>query len=129
MHVIAGLAINPPLYIRSVVRERDLEHYINLTKAKTKPTLDEGNDEIEDLRVDEEKEDVGELEEVAGEERGGERLDESRGDPWRRLVAFQHLQFDAYCINGKIHGKIMFRVVLKNFIFKRKCFISSYPRS
>ena len=51
-----------------------------------KPTLDECNDEVEYLRVDEEEEDVGELEEVAGEEDDGERLEQRRGDPRRRLL-------------------------------------------
>ena len=52
----------------------------------TKPTLDECNDEVEYLRVDEEEEDVGELEEVAGEEGDGEGLEQRRGDPRRRLL-------------------------------------------
>ena len=50
--------------------------------------MDEGNDEIEDLRVDEDEEDVGELEEVAGEEGGGEGLDQGRGYPRRRLLVW-----------------------------------------
>ena len=48
----------------------------DLINEKDEPTLDEGNNEIEDLRVDEDEENVGELEEVAGEEGGGKGLDQ-----------------------------------------------------
>ena len=60
-----------------------------------KTTLNEGDDEIEDLWVDEYEQNVGELEEVAGEEGGGEGLEEGRGDRRWRLFRFQHLQFAA----------------------------------
>ena len=104
MHVIAGLAMNPPLYIRSVVRERETWNTTSISQKyaqlnpKPKPTLDEGNDEIEDLRVDEDEEDVGELEEVTGEEGGGEGLDQGRGYP-RRLLLVWFSTF-AICCNA-----------------------------
>lgn len=60
-----------------------------------KLTLDECDDEVENLWVDEEEEDVGELEEVAREERHGEGLEERRGDPRRRLIVLQHLKHNA----------------------------------
>ena len=67
-----------------------------------KLTLDECDDEVENLWVDEEEEDVGELEEVAREERHGEGLEQRRGDPRRRLViCLQHMHLNlrsTHCI-------------------------------
>ena len=59
----------------------------------SKLTLYECDDEVENLWVDEEEEDVGELEEVAREQRQSERLEQRRGDPRRRLIVLQHLNF------------------------------------